>query len=60
MKVLVVNCGSSSIKYSLFDMSSEQELARGLVYRIGEEVSAFTQKSEKNNIKLTRKVNDHK
>jgi acetate kinase len=60
MKVLVVNCGSSSIKYSLFDMDNEQELARGLVDRIGEEVSAFTQKSEKNNIKLTQKVNDHK
>jgi len=60
MKVLVVNCGSSSIKYSLFDMNNEQELARGLVEKIGEEVSIFTQKSEKNNIKLSQKINDHK
>jgi len=60
MKVLVVNCGSSSIKYSLFDMNNEQELAKGLVEKIGEEESIFTQKSEKNNIKLTQRVNDHK
>ena len=31
MKILVVNCGSSSIKYCLFDMSGESVLARGVV-----------------------------
>ena len=31
MKVLVVNCGSSSIKYQLFDMADESTLARGLM-----------------------------
>ena len=36
MKILVVNCGSSSLKYRLFDMETESELARGLVERIGE------------------------
>jgi acetate kinase len=35
MKVLVVNSGSSSIKYSLFDMTDESVLAKGLVERIG-------------------------
>ena len=35
MKVLVVNSGSSSIKYQLFDMTDESVLARGLVERIG-------------------------
>jgi acetate kinase len=34
--VLVVNCGSSSIKYQLIDADSEQSLAKGLVERIGE------------------------
>ena len=34
-KVLVVNAGSSSLKYQLFDMSTETRLAKGLVERIG-------------------------
>lgn len=35
MKVLVINCGSSSLKYQLFDMTNESVLAKGLVERIG-------------------------
>ncbi|HRY30543.1 MAG TPA: acetate kinase [Elusimicrobiota bacterium] len=35
MKVIVLNCGSSSLKYQLFDMPAEQVLAKGLVERIG-------------------------
>ena len=35
MKVLVLNCGSSSLKYQLFDMTNEDVLAKGLVERIG-------------------------
>ena len=35
MKILVVNSGSSSIKYQLFDMTDESVLAKGLVERIG-------------------------
>lgn len=35
MKILVINCGSSSLKYQLFDMSNESVLAKGLVERIG-------------------------
>jgi len=35
MKILVLNCGSSSIKYQLFDMPSEQVLAKGVVEKIG-------------------------
>ena len=34
-KVLVVNSGSSSLKYQLFDMKNEERLAKGLVERIG-------------------------
>jgi acetate kinase len=37
--VLVVNCGSSSIKYQLIDADTEQSLAKGLVERIGEQTS---------------------
>ena len=35
MKTLVVNCGSSSLKYNVFDMDNEKVLAKGLVDRIG-------------------------
>ncbi|MDR1915274.1 MAG: acetate kinase [Synergistaceae bacterium] len=35
MKILVLNCGSSSLKYQLFDMDGESVLAKGLVERIG-------------------------
>ena len=39
MKVLVLNCGSSSLKYQLFDMRTEEVLSKGLVERIGIEGS---------------------
>lgn len=39
MKILVLNCGSSSLKYQLFDMTDESVLAKGLVERIGIEGS---------------------
>ncbi|MDR1965374.1 MAG: acetate kinase [Synergistaceae bacterium] len=35
MKILVLNCGSSSLKYQLFDMQGEAVMAKGLVERIG-------------------------
>ncbi|MFY9173962.1 MAG: acetate kinase [Peptococcia bacterium] len=42
MKILVINCGSSSLKYQLFDMTNEQVLAKGLVERIGIPGSVLT------------------
>jgi len=36
VKILVINCGSSSLKYQLFDMAANERLAKGLVERIGE------------------------
>ena len=35
MKVLVLNCGSSSIKYKLYDMNGQKELASGVIEKIG-------------------------
>ena len=35
MKILIVNAGSSSLKYQLIDMDNEATLAKGLVERIG-------------------------
>lgn len=41
MKILVVNCGSSSLKYQLIDMENESVLCKGLVERIGIEGSVL-------------------
>ena len=45
MKVLVLNSGSSSIKYQLFDMGDQSALATGLVAQIGEPESQVRQRS---------------
>ncbi|MCI8726660.1 MAG: acetate kinase [Hungatella sp.] len=42
MKILVVNCGSSSLKYQLIDMDNESVIAKGLCERIGIEGSKLT------------------
>ena len=42
MKVFVLNCGSSSIKYKLFDMPSAKALAKGLAEKIGLEKGKIT------------------
>ena len=45
MKVLVLNCGSSSIKYQLIDMANNaQVMAKGLLERIGLDMGEFTHK----------------
>jgi acetate kinase len=41
MKILVLNCGSSSIKYQLFEMPARKLLAKGMIERIGERESAM-------------------
>jgi acetate kinase len=47
MKILVLNCGSSSIKYQLMEMNSESKLlAKGLVERVGLEMGEFTHRAE--------------
>ena len=45
MKVLVINCGSSSLKYQLIDMETEQMVAKGNVERIGLEEGNFSHKT---------------
>ena len=44
MKILVLNCGSSSLKYQLLDMSTERVIAKGNFERIGEKESFLTHK----------------
>lgn len=61
MKILVLNCGSSSIKYQLIDMEKEPVLlAKGLLDRIGIESSLLThQVTGKEKFKVTQDVPDH-
>jgi acetate kinase len=61
VKVLVINCGSSSLKYQLFDMSNENVLAKGLVERIKLEGSVLNHQPEgKEKVKLHADIPDHK
>ena len=48
MKVLVINCGSSSLKYQLIDMDGEKVLCKGLCERIGMESSMITHEANGN------------
>lgn len=60
MKVLVINCGSSSLKYQLIDSDSEAVLAKGLCERIGIEGSQITyQKTGEDKIKTVTPMPDH-
>jgi len=46
MKILVINCGSSSIKYKLFEFPKKRLLAKGLVERISESTSSIKNHSQ--------------
>jgi acetate kinase len=61
MKILVLNCGSSSVKFRLFEMDGERELLRGQVERIGAGGSRLAVQSEKGSNALAGlPVKDHK
>ncbi len=61
MKILVINCGSSSLKYQLIDMEHESVLAKGLCERIGIEGSKLTHKpSGKESCVIEKAMPDHK
>lgn len=58
--VLVVNCGSSSIKYQVIDMETKQELASGLMDRVGIPGTVLTHKPEgKDKVVIERDMPDH-
>ena len=46
MKIFVLNCGSSSIKFQFINTESGEVLAKGLVERIGEDMGIYTYKSQ--------------
>ncbi|SEN29750.1 acetate/propionate family kinase [Lihuaxuella thermophila] len=61
MKILVINCGSSSIKYQLFDMEDESVLASGLVEKIGSDSAIIKhQVPDKDEKVVTGEILDHR
>lgn len=61
MKILVLNCGSSSLKYQLFNMDNERVLAQGVVERIGLNNSILThKKGEEEKYKINIDFKNHK
>lgn len=60
MKILVVNAGSSSLKYQLFDMDSGAVLAKGLCERIGIDSAVTHKRPGKEDYKSSASLGDHK
>ena len=63
MKVLVINSGSSSLKFEFIDMESKQTLAKGICERVGIQAPIFTYKNLVKNIKIDEKesqMDNHK
>ena len=59
MKILVVNCGSSSLKYQLINMEDESVLAKGNFERIGEQEAFLTHKVNGNATVIKKAVMNH-
>ncbi|MBN1823291.1 MAG: acetate kinase [Endomicrobiales bacterium] len=60
MKILVVNCGSSSVKYTFFDVNGEKKLASGIVECIGLPEAYFKHRvSGEEEVKESCKVQNH-
>ena len=60
MKVLVINCGSSSLKYQLIDSVSEEVLAKGLCERIGIDGRLTHKPTGKAEVAIEAAMPDHK
>lgn len=60
MKIIVLNCGSSSIKYQLFEMPSKEVVAKGLVDKIGLKGSSIKHwRNDGTEVKLEGEILDH-
>ena len=59
MKVLIVNAGSSSLKYQLIDMDTESTLAKGLVEKIGLDMGKLTHKAGDKTYVVEEKIDNH-
>ena len=60
MQVLVLNSGSSSLKFQLFSMPEKAVLCSGLIERIGFDDAIFKFKTDKNTIEVVQAIPNHK
>ena len=59
MKILVLNCGSSSLKYQLINMETDEVLASGKYERIGEEEAFITHKANGHKVEIKNPAYNH-
>ena len=59
MKILVINCGSSSLKYQLIEMEDENVVAKGSVERINMEGSKLTHKANGTSTEFVQEMRNH-
>lgn len=59
-KILVINCGSSSLKYEVYSMPGKQSIGKGLIERIGQEQGHIHQKNNHKEFDLITPIPDHK
>ena len=57
VKILVINCGSSSIKYEVYSMPEKISLGKGLVERIGEKKAHIIQNTKKGDLSKNHHLN---
>ncbi|MFC5683333.1 acetate/propionate family kinase [Flavobacterium sp. MAHUQ-51] len=60
MKIVIINSGSSSIKYQLIDMPTQDVICSGMIDRIGLDTSNFTYKTNKDSIEDILAIPNHK
>lgn len=60
MKIVIINSGSSSIKYQLIDMPAKEVICSGMIDRIGLETSNLTYKTSKDSLEEILPIPNHK
>ncbi|MDD2684003.1 MAG: acetate kinase [Candidatus Cloacimonetes bacterium] len=60
MKILVINCGSSSLKYEVYEMPSQQSLGKGLIERIGLNDAIISQNYQDQKFQKQCEIPDHR
>ena len=60
MKIIIINSGSSSIKYQLIDMPANEVICSGMIDRIGLEISNLTYSTKKDKVEESLPIANHK
>lgn len=58
-KILVINCGSSSLKYEVYEMPDSRSLGKGIIERIGESSGIISQESVNGTLREEYPIEDH-